>query len=343
MESVEANSKKWFDLTDFDGEVWKDVVGYEGLYMISSYGRVKRLGRYSIDVMGRRMYYEERILKKHISKTTGYPNVNLSKDGKAYTYNVHSLIADAFIPNPDNLPCINHIDEVRSNSVLSNLERCTYLYNNTYGAAKEKRNSTWQSRKKAIIQYDLNGNIIAIHNKSLAQIKREFGYSVSGCVHGNKKTAGGFIWKKEGEIPLIKEWKYYNLPIIMYDYDGNIIAKFEKGLEDIKRTTDFDIDNIRGCIKGKSKTSQGYVWRLESDEFNYKKPQTHIKKEKSTNKRNGPRPVSQYSKELVFIQNFHSIIYAANTLGKPQAAPDITKCCQGKIKSAYGYIWKYAE
>ena len=94
-----------------DKEFWKDIVGYEGHYQISNLGRVKRLQRVCIDSLGRRMSYKEKILKVKICKQTGYPYVCLSKDNKREAKDIHTLIADAFIPNPNNLPCVNHIDE----------------------------------------------------------------------------------------------------------------------------------------------------------------------------------------------------------------------------------------
>ena len=103
-------------------EVWSDVKGYEGIYFISTFGRVKnRFGK---------------MLKPSITRT-GYPHVQLSK-GKTRCYNVHRLVAEAFIPNPKGLPIVNHKDENRSNNKVDNLEWCTYQYNASYGNAPIK-------------------------------------------------------------------------------------------------------------------------------------------------------------------------------------------------------------
>lgn len=106
-------------------ELWSDIKGYEGIYQVSNYGRVKSIKRGII-------------LKTFERK--GYPAVTLSKDGIGRSYSVHRLVGEAFIPNPDNLPYINHKDETRNNNQVSNLEWCTALYNNTYGT-KLKRSS----------------------------------------------------------------------------------------------------------------------------------------------------------------------------------------------------------
>ena len=110
-------------------EEWRNIKGYEGRYQISSFGRVKSL----IDNKGK---YREKILKQRIDK--GYLKAHLTKNGKQKTYSVHRLVAQAFIPNLNSLPCINHKDEDKTNNHVSNLEWCDYNYNNNYGTRNEK-------------------------------------------------------------------------------------------------------------------------------------------------------------------------------------------------------------
>ena len=98
-------------------EVWKDIVGYEGLYEISSIGRVKSVDR--ISPQGHHL--PERIRKPYIDKD-GYPKVNLCKEGKVIHYPVHRLVAIAFVPNPENKPQVNHIDGNKANNCVANLE-----------------------------------------------------------------------------------------------------------------------------------------------------------------------------------------------------------------------------
>lgn len=106
-------------------EIWKDIEGYNGYYQVSNHGNVKSLKG-----------NVERILK--ISKHSGYPIVTLSKNCICKTFLVHRLVAEAFIPNPDNLPIINHKDNSRDNNVASNLEWCTQKYNVNYSKHKMK-------------------------------------------------------------------------------------------------------------------------------------------------------------------------------------------------------------
>ena len=110
-------------------EIWKDVVYFEGLYQVSNLGRVKSL---NYSRTGR-----EKVLKP--SKTNGYLQVYLYKEGKSKRFSIHRLVAFAFIPNPNNLPIVNHKDEDKSNNCVDNLEWCTVAYNNNYGTKNQRQ------------------------------------------------------------------------------------------------------------------------------------------------------------------------------------------------------------
>lgn len=101
-------------------EVWNDVVGYEGLYQVSNCGRVKSLARY-VDYGHQKAFRKERVLAKSIDKD-GYELAGLSKLSKSKLAKVHRLVAQAFIPNTKDLPIVNHIDGVKNNNSVSNLE-----------------------------------------------------------------------------------------------------------------------------------------------------------------------------------------------------------------------------
>ena len=116
-----------------ESEVWKDVVGFEGLYKVSDEGDVYSVERR--DSRGHRC--GGRILKPKCDRD-GYLMVNLYKNGKYKTKKVHRIVAEAFIPNPKGFLEINHKDENKSNNELSNLEWCTREYNINYGKRTEK-------------------------------------------------------------------------------------------------------------------------------------------------------------------------------------------------------------
>lgn len=110
-------------------EIWKPIPNYEN-YEVSSLGRVRSLNYNN-------QTDKVRILKLAIRKD-GYTQIMLNKEGKCKMYSVHRLVAEAFIPNPNNLPCVNHIDENKQNNDVSNLEWCSYGYNINYGSRNER-------------------------------------------------------------------------------------------------------------------------------------------------------------------------------------------------------------
>ena len=121
--------------------VRKPVVGYEGKYVVDQFGRVYGIDR-TKTVLDNGRIYEKPIAGKQMKQslhTKGYKTVTLTKDGKSKTKFVHRIVADAFIPNDEGLPMVNHKDEDKTNNYVENLEWCNALYNNTYGNAQKKR------------------------------------------------------------------------------------------------------------------------------------------------------------------------------------------------------------
>lgn len=180
-------------------EEWRDVKGYEGLYQVSNEGRVKSLERVIIRNDGVTQTIKEKMLKLTIDKD-GYLIANISVNGITYKKRVHRLVAQAFIPNPANLPIINHKDECKTNNFVENLEWCTCKYNLNYGTnpariSERVRNNKYLS--KEIAQMTLDNNIIRIF-PSIHEVERELGLfhtNVSSCALGKQKTCGGFRWQ----------------------------------------------------------------------------------------------------------------------------------------------------
>lgn len=172
-------------------EQWKNIEWYEGLYKVSSYGRVKSLS----DRWGK-----ERILKPKKDKN-GYLVVGFHKDGACKTYKIHRLVAQTFIENPNNLPQVNHKDENKENNCVENLEWCNVKYNTNYGTRTERvanKNTNHPSTSKQVYQYSLKGELIKIW-QSISECGRN-GFcetSVSDCCKGKNKTHKGYIWKYE--------------------------------------------------------------------------------------------------------------------------------------------------
>ena len=113
-------------------EIWKDVKGFEGFYQVSNLGRVRSLDRIAVSENRSTQKIKGAIKKVKVGKN-GYYMVMFYKDSKYKCAYVHRLVAQAFIPNPDNLPQVNHKDEIRTNNCVDNLEWCDSKYNNNYG------------------------------------------------------------------------------------------------------------------------------------------------------------------------------------------------------------------
>lgn len=160
-------------------EKWKDVVGYEGLYKVSNLGNVYT-------------NYYKRLLTKH--EKNGYYYVYLSSNGKQSFKFIHRLVAQAFIPNPNNLPCINHKDENRTNNTVENLEWCNHLYNNNYGKHLERVS---ESNKKPCVGVNVNNDSdIRIFNsrQEAAQWANVPSTHITRVIKGKRKSAGGYKW-----------------------------------------------------------------------------------------------------------------------------------------------------
>ena len=123
-------------------EIWKPISNSNGKYEVSNTGKVRAL-----DYQGTGQTKELKLTKDRLS---GYMRVRIKKaDGKTVYALVHRLVADAFIDNKGGLPCVNHMDEDKTNNNIANLEWCTYKYNSNYGTATDRANKTKKNRKKA--------------------------------------------------------------------------------------------------------------------------------------------------------------------------------------------------
>lgn len=190
-------------------EIWKDIKGYERLYQVSNLGRIKSLERKVISYNRGRTYertYPEKILKQAKDKD-GYVQVNLSKNGKGRTRKVHRLVAQAFISNFEEKPEVNHINGIRDDDRVDNLEWCTSSENNIHAYKvlkrgyklpnKEQRKKYLDKVSKEIIQYEIK-IVEKARYKSIREAERQTGILhtlISKCCNKKQETAGGYIWK----------------------------------------------------------------------------------------------------------------------------------------------------
>lgn len=157
------------EILNYLNEEWKDIDGYEGLYQISNYGRLRSF----VDKNG----HKRIIIRKFQKNTKGYLQTRIYKNGKGKTVKIHRLVAEAFIPNPDNLPQVNHKDEDKTNNCVWNLEWCDAKYNINYGTLPERISvihTNHPSKSTPVKQYSIDGQLIAIF-PSQAEAARQTG------------------------------------------------------------------------------------------------------------------------------------------------------------------------
>lgn len=194
-----------------NNEIWKPVVGYEGLYEISSMGRVNSLGRWGKGRNGSMKYHKGGLLNVCYDNN-GYKCVVLSKEGKPKKCRIHRLIAEAFIPNPENKPCIDHINTIRDDNRIENLRWCTQKENLNNPISIEKQKEV---QGTPTLQFSKDGRLIKLWN-SIIDAERTLGFShgnICRCCKGTYKTLGGYIWK------------YYNKETYLIGIMNNNIKK----------------------------------------------------------------------------------------------------------------------
>ena len=152
--------------------IWKNISGYENKYMVSDTGLIKRLAYSYTDSWGTGRHRErpEVVFKPKALSNSGYIMVDLNCKGKRKRVYLHRILAEAFISNPNNLPCVNHKDENKLNNSLDNLEWCDWTYNNRYGT----------SRNRMVKTRRLNG--------TYENVSQETRNKISNALKGKKKS-----------------------------------------------------------------------------------------------------------------------------------------------------------
>ena len=195
-----------------------------------------------------------------------------------------------FIPNPNNLPIVNHKDENPSNNNVNNLEWCTNEYNVNYGTRNERV---------------------------------------------GKKTKERMTGKKGKDAPRSK-------PILMYDKEGNFIRKFDSTAD----ANEYfgkprDCSGITMCLRGKNKSAYGYIFTYADDtQDTIKNKINECQNEKG---KYNKKPINMYTKDGEFVKRFECIRDAKEYFGKPRNFVGINNCLSGRRKTAYGYIFTYVE
>lgn len=221
-------------------EIWKDAKGYEGLYQISNLGKVKRL----VSVKCKK----ERFLSITKDRKSGYCRVMLCKNNKTKRFLIHRLIAEHFIPNPENKPCIDHINGVKDDNRIENLRWCTYKENNNYQIAKRNNsesqkklrlNTDWVKRNKEAIKKAMQTDEVR-RKISLAR-KRNW---------ANPEYVSNQTEKRKTK------------KVLQYDTNMEFIAEYNS-INEAKRNTGVDASSIIRCCNSRATTAGGYIWKYK--------------------------------------------------------------------------------
>ena len=186
------------DNLNYENEIWRDIPEYEGFYQVSNYGRVKSLKRFRKGKSNSSLPINEKIKKLVISRN-GYYRVILFKESIGKWHLIHRLVYEAFNGSiPEGLQ-VNHINEIKSDNRLSNLNLMTAKENSNWGTRNERRAKKQINGKKSksVLQFDLNDNLIKEY-PSIRQVERETGFAnqnIVKCCKGKYKQVYGYKWR----------------------------------------------------------------------------------------------------------------------------------------------------
>lgn len=258
----DVNSERWLSLDDFQNEVWREIDGFDGVYKVSSYGRIKSSSQ------------RLRILRTTLNKS-GYYYVSLVKKWKVSTFRVHRLVCQAFCANPHNYTEVNHKDEIKTNNIFTNLEWCSHLHNVYWGTRNARISQIKKNNEKVsypISQYTIDGHFIKSY-PSIAEAARQNKILVGEicrAVNGVYPTYKRYVWLMKGAS--FELWRRENLerlakmrnkPIYKFDLNGVFLSVYENSKIAAK-----DLGNeqwshgIIACCKGKQRTAYGFIWRF---------------------------------------------------------------------------------
>lgn len=254
-------------IKDLEGEVWKDVVGYEGLYEVSNKGRVKSLNYHSTN--------RPSLLRHDIRND--YHRVTLCKNNKTKKFFVHRLVYEAFIGdlpkyesqgegNGDKMWCINHKDENPNNNCIENLEVLSIAENNRYGLFGQKVS---EAKSMAVYQYDLDGNFVKKWKSTIECQENGFQSSkISLCCNKKRFSHKKYIWsykklnkkevKEKAKIASEKMKRCFPKKVFQYTKKLELVRIWESQGE--CEGFGFDQPSISACCLGKLKTHNGYIW-----------------------------------------------------------------------------------
>ena len=288
---------------------WKEITESGGKYSVSDCGFVRNNATNDF-------------LQQRPDKD-GYLNVGLFFDGVSHTRKVHRLVAQAFIPNLCGLPTVNHINEVKSDNRVCNLEWASYRTQVNHGTRSRRAMESMDSYE--IEQILPEGTVI--RHKSVRDAARKMGVKperIIWCLKGRSHTAAGCEWRYCRQHKSV-EGRKESVSVSQYDLNGKLIANY-RSVNAAAKALGISPSGISFCINGKRKTNAGFIWKKnESPIEEYRAPTISV---------------LQMNSDGDIIRCFESVTDAAKAVGK--STGDICRCLKGRRNSCGGYQWKYA-
>lgn len=252
-------------------EVWKDIPDYNGRYQASNLGRVRSTDKTVLKSNGCSEIYKGRVLKT-FEATGGYLYVRIAEEqNKFHSVRLHRIIAKTFIPNPHNLPQINHINENKKDNRAENLEWCTGKYNTNYGHRAEKFAISMQNNptlSKEVNQYDLDGKYLrsfpsASEAARFLNLSKVAAGRIGQCcrhLFSRGNSAYGFLWEfttsDNKGIPIEKV--QIGVPVYQYSLDNCLIKRWDN-IRTAAQTLKLSESNINRACKY-NRTCGGFKW-----------------------------------------------------------------------------------
>ena len=244
---------------------WLTVKGYEGLYEVSDAGQVRSVTRKCLHKNGKVTLNVGKVLAQSPNKNTRYMMCGLWRNNKAKYYLVHRLVAEAFIPNPDNLAEVNHIDGNRQNNHLSNLEWVTRKGNIRHAidtGLRKYQNRYTEDTFVSMLQEVIQGT-------SYQSLSQKYDYKVPFLSTKLRKIAKKYGLEQELNQALLAQkvrrnkqaaTKQKRLRVAQYTLDGEHIATYDS-LREASRAIDIASGAISNAVSGRTKTCGGFIWK----------------------------------------------------------------------------------
>lgn len=253
-------------------EEWRPVVGFEGLYEVSNTQKVRSVGRCTVGKNGNVRNFNGKILSNSLSN--GYICYNLRDGKRGYKCYLHRIIAEAFIPNPENKPCIDHINTIRTDNRIENLRWVTYkenssnektkqhlkesAYNNELCKNKIRKTRDKKGLNKKVYTYDKNGKFQKEYNRA-SELAEIIGVPSS---HINNACLYGYAIKgilcRYKKLDCIKNHKFSKKKIAQYSKNGEFIRFWDS----IKEASDYySAKTIHRVCNGGRRTAAGFIWK----------------------------------------------------------------------------------